>query len=251
MYRGDTIITWDANFQEDGFFERRVAAADDGIGAEEEPIPGGTGRDAVPGRVARGNPGNRATRRSHESASDCAASRSLDLERPSGQLGPGDVALNNLGAEPFGLRAHVGDQFRAHDAVAEPRKVIDRGRQHQLTAGLEPLDDQRPEVGPRRVQRGRESRRARSDDGDPAIRTHLHVPVDQLLQMILVGQTDDRLDDLAAFEDKDRRDAADAEATGGARVLVHVQLANRDLAVVIVGERIDRRGQAPARAPLC
>ena len=66
--------------------------------------------------------------------------------------------------------------------------------------------------------------------------------------MILVGQADDRFDDLAALEDENRRNAADAELRRGVRVLVHVELADRHLAVVVGRERVDRRRQPPARA---
>ena len=53
----------------------------------------------------------------------------------------GHVALDDLGAELLGLRAHLGHQVRAHDAVAMPGKVLDERRQHELTAGLEPFDE--------------------------------------------------------------------------------------------------------------
>ena len=48
----------------------------------------------------------------------------------------------------------------------------------------------------------------------------------QLLQRVLVGQADDLLDDLAALEEQQRRNAADAEAPGRARIVVDVQLAD-------------------------
>src|SRR6185503_1656901 len=71
---------------------------------------------------------------------------------------------------------------------------------------------------------------------------------DQLLEMILVGEADDRFDDLAALEDENRRDAADAELRGGVRVLVDVELADGDLAIVIGRQRVDGRRETPARA---
>ena len=43
---------------------------------------------------------------------------------------------DDLGAEPHGLRAHVGHQVGAHDAVGEAREVLDLGGQHELSAGL-------------------------------------------------------------------------------------------------------------------
>ena len=52
-----------------------------------------------------------------------------------------DVALDDLGAELLGLRAHLGHQVRPHDAVAMAREVLDHRRQHELAAGLEAFDD--------------------------------------------------------------------------------------------------------------
>ena len=40
--------------------------------------------------------------------------------------------------------------------------VLDQRGEHQLPARLEPLDDQRLEIGARGVEAGREARRARS-----------------------------------------------------------------------------------------
>src|SRR3954469_6049387 len=70
--------------------------------------------------------------------------------------------------------------------------------------------------------------------------------VDDLLQHILVGDTYDLCDDLTALEEEQRGDAADAELGRGVRVVVDVQLADHDLAVVIPGELVHRRRQALA-----
>ena len=59
-------------------------------------------------------------------------------ERPMLEIDARHVALHDLAAEALGLRAHLGHQVGAHDAVAEPRPVLDHRGQHQLSTGLEP-----------------------------------------------------------------------------------------------------------------
>src|SRR5687767_4450323 len=66
--------------------------------------------------------------------------------------------------------------------------------------------------------------------------TKLHVFLDQLLERVLVGEADDLFDELSALEQQERRDAADAETPGDARIVVHVQLADDHTAIVIGGE---------------
>src|SRR5437867_12640003 len=70
--------------------------------------------------------------------------------------------------------------------------------------------------------------------------------VDDFFQRILVGEADHLLDDLASLEQEQRRNAADAELEGRVRVLVHVQLADDDPAVVIARQLLHRRRQAAA-----
>ena len=74
----------------------------------------------------------------------------------------------DLRTEARGLLLHLIHQLGAEEAVREPRIVLDVRRQHQLTAGLETLQDERREVRPRGVQGGREPGRPRAD--------HDHVP---------------------------------------------------------------------------
>ena len=102
------------------------------------------------------------------------------------------MPADDFGAEALRLRAHLGHQIRAHDAVAISRPVLDQRREHQLSAGLEPLDEERLQVRARGVQRGREPGRARADDDDVAGHWNLggwptrsDVLVDQLLERAL------------------------------------------------------------------
>ena len=75
-------------------------------------------------------------------------------------------------AEPLGLSAHLGHQLGAHDAVPIAGIVFDEGRQHQLPAGLVPLDEQRLQICARRVERGGQTGRTRTDDDD--VMNHAH-----------------------------------------------------------------------------
>ena len=82
------------------------------------------------------------------------------------------VAADDLGAETLGLRANLRHQLGPVDAVPVARPVLDEGGQHQLPARFEPLDDERLEVGARRIERRGQARRAGSDDDDVARRRH-------------------------------------------------------------------------------
>ncbi len=77
-----------------------------------------------------------------------------------------DVGGQELGAEALGLLPELRHEVGAHDPVGEARVVLDVGRQHELPAGLQTLDDQGLQVGSGGVDGGRESRRARPDDDD-------------------------------------------------------------------------------------
>ena len=158
--------------QERRLLERRVAAADDGdrLAAEEEPVAGRAGRDAVahqrPLRRQPQQPRRGAGRHDDASAPRTTPSSVVTVNGADFEIDGGHVAATHLGAEPLGLRAHVGHQIRPHDAVPETGKVLDGRRHHELTAGLEALDDERREVRARRVERGRESGRTGPDDDD-------------------------------------------------------------------------------------
>ena len=59
---------------------------------------------------------------------------------------------------------HLFHKLGPHDPVDEARIVLDFGREHQLSPGLEALDHEWREVGTGRVDRGREPRRPGADD---------------------------------------------------------------------------------------
>ena len=101
-----------------------------------------------------------------------------DLERPGRHVDAADLGRAQLGIEALGLGPHDAHELGAHDPVDEPGVVLDLGRQHQLAAGLVAgrrglaLEDERLELGPRRVQGGGEARRPAADDDDLAALRH-------------------------------------------------------------------------------
>ena len=98
-----------------------------------------------------------------------------DLERPLAEVDRGDLLGEELGAEALGLLAELDHQLRAHDPVGEAGEVLDVGGEHQLPAGLIggarrlALDDERLQVGARRVDGGGEAGRAGADDDDVVV----------------------------------------------------------------------------------
>src|SRR2546425_1133012 len=72
------------------------------------------------------------------------------------------VLVDELRANPFGLRAHRRHESRAENGIGESRVVFDIGRQHQLPPRLGPGEDQRVQSGPRRVDGGGQPGRPRS-----------------------------------------------------------------------------------------
>ena len=131
--------------QERRFLERRIAAADDGDrpAAKEEAVAGGARRDAVPHqRAFRRQPSSRADAPVEMiTVRACTTLVARDLERPHVEVDADDVARPQLRAEPLRLSAHAPISVRAHDAVLKSRKVLDIGRQHQLPASFEALED--------------------------------------------------------------------------------------------------------------
>src|SRR5579859_235081 len=94
---------------------------------------------------------------------------------------------------------------------------------------------------------------------DPFLRTGSQTRMGQvsdakeLEQSLLVGHPDVAARLLAALEDQNRRHALDGELGGDAGRVVDVELADPDLALVLVGETLDDRverlaGPTPDRA---
>ena len=68
----------------------------------------------------------------------------------------GDLAADDLGSEALRLRADLGDQLRAVDAVLVTGPVLHERGHHQLAARFEPFDNQWLQVGARRIESSRQ-----------------------------------------------------------------------------------------------
>src|SRR3954466_5118882 len=71
--------------------------------------------------------------------------------------------------------------------------------------------------------------------------------LDQVLDLGAGDRPHHLTDDLPFLEDQQRRDAADVELAGHARVGVDVALADPNLALVLLGQGLDVGGDGPAR----
>jgi len=80
----------------------------------------------------------------------------------------------------------------------------------------------------------------------PALRS-CDVLVDDFLERVLVGQTDNLFDHLSALEQEERRNAADTELERGIGVLVDVQLTDHHPAVIVAGELFHGGSEAATR----
>src|SRR5213080_1990962 len=137
---------------------RRVAAADHGqlLVLEEEAVAGGARRYAVAHEpLLGGEPEELRARAGRDDeglgAVELVADR--EPEGPARQVHRRHVAVDEVRPEAAGLLLEHLHQLGAEDALREARVVLDVGRDGELAAGLRALDDRRPEVGARRVER--------------------------------------------------------------------------------------------------
>ena len=94
----------------------------------------------------------------------CTHSSNLQVKRTRAEIDFADVHLLKSGVEALGLLAEMVHQLGAHDPVREARIVLDIGGDHQLTTRDHTLEDQRVEIGARRVEGSGQPGRARPDD---------------------------------------------------------------------------------------
>ena len=154
--------------QERRLLERGVAAADDGdlLSLKKKPSHVAQARHAAAaeaGLAVEAEPHRRSAGRD-----DDGLRRGIRCRGPRARKGrsrevdPVDVDVDDVAAEALGLLAERGHQLGALDAVREARVVLDVARDHQLAAGRGAGEDDRLEVGSRRIDRGGQAGRARS-----------------------------------------------------------------------------------------
>jgi thioredoxin 1 len=169
--------------EERGLLHGRVATADDGdvLAAEEEAVARGAGGDAVADQL--GLPVEPQHQRLGSGRDDDGPGTMQllahpDPERPLGEVDRGDLLGAELGPEAQCLVAEHLHELRALDAIREAGIVLHVGRQHQLAAGLVgrrrgfTLEEDRRQVGARRVHGGGQASGPRSDDDDVAYLVH-------------------------------------------------------------------------------
>src|SRR5581483_3874718 len=88
----------------------------------------------------------------------------LELERTFREIGAMQVSRMEFGPETLRLLVHVLNQFWALDAFRPSREVFHQGGHGKLAAGFVTLDEQRLQIGARRIKRCREPGAAGAED---------------------------------------------------------------------------------------
>lgn len=154
-----------------GFFHRRVAAADDRdrLVAVEETVAGGAGGNATAhelllGRQAEvhgGRAGGDDERIAGIGAAVAGQGEGLVLE-----LRGVDVVEDDFGFKAASMRLELGHQFRPLDAFGGGGPVVDFGGGHQLAALRHAGDQYRLQVGARGINGGGVTGRAGTEDDE-------------------------------------------------------------------------------------
>jgi hypothetical protein len=172
--------------EEESFFHGGVAAADDRdlFAAGEEAVAGGAGADAVADECLLGRkaePARGGAGGDDERAGVDDLTVDGELEGCLADVGGGEMAEGDLGAEARGLLLHVVDEFGALDAVGPAGEVFDEGGDGELAARLVAFEDERLEVGARGVDgSGQPGAAGAEDDGvaDGVVLRHSYLIVE-------------------------------------------------------------------------
>jgi len=92
------------------------------------------------------------------------AGLAFDAEWPLAQIDLFDVIGNEIGADMSRLLLHLLHKPRPLNHVGVARIILDVGRDHELPARRDALDEDRIEHGARGIDRGRIAGRAGADD---------------------------------------------------------------------------------------
>ena len=157
--------------QEERLFHRAVAAADDrhGLPAKEEAVASRARTHSVADeglfRFETQPTGRRAGCNDQGLGFELLVA-DPQFEWTGGKVRSRDFPLLVGRAETLGLLLHPVDEIGSHDPLWKPGKVLHIRCERELTAGLQPLHDQRLEAGTRGVNGCRVSGAARSDNDD-------------------------------------------------------------------------------------
>src|SRR5271170_3888835 len=177
--------------EEQSFLHGGVATADhrNFFSRKEEPVACGAGRNTVADElllVGQPQPPGGSAAGDDERLRVHLVLAEMEQERALAEVGAGEVCHAVFGAETFRLLAHVLDQLRSHDSLWETGKIFHQRGERELAAGLVPFDQERLQIGACRVERGRVSGTAGTDDDDVASLAHdfaLGVPLDCKFQI--------------------------------------------------------------------
>ena len=104
-----------------------------------------------------------------------------ELEGSFADVGGGEVAVGDLGAEAGRLLLHVVDELGTLDAVGPSGEVFDQRGDGELASGLVAFEDERLEVGARGVDGGGKACAAGAQDdavADGVVLRHIYLIVE-------------------------------------------------------------------------
>jgi hypothetical protein len=169
--------------KEQRLLNRTVAAPDHDylLAAVEEPVAGGAGRDAVALELLFGwkiePPRLRTCRDDQGVCKVDVTAVAFEPERAPRQVRLGHEVGDHAGADVLGLLLHLLHQPGALDRFREARIIFHVGRDGELAAGLEALDQERLQHCAGSVDRSRVAGRARPDDDDLRMSCFRHAGV--------------------------------------------------------------------------
>ena len=156
--------------EEQRLLDRGIAAADHQylLAAIEEAVASGAGGNAVALEFLLGRqlqPTRLGAGRDDEAVCEVmVAGLALEPERPLGKIDLAHMIADEFGPDVLGLLLHLLHQPGPLDDVCEAGVVLDIGRDGELAAGLDALDQDRLQHGAGGIDRGRIARRPGPDD---------------------------------------------------------------------------------------
>ena len=152
------------------FLDGRIAAADDDdlLAAEEKPVAGRTGRDAEAAEhlfARQSKPARLRAGGEDQRFADIGGAQIASRDKgPPAEIDRRDQIGDDPGPDMLRLLLHLLHQPRALHRLGKARVVLDLGGDRQLAPGLQSHNQQRLEIGARRVDRRSIAGGARAND---------------------------------------------------------------------------------------